>query len=166
MRRAIFAVLHAFHLLREGATPNGPLVQTADGALWGTTQIGGANIGGAIFRLRTDGVLEVMHSFDFLDGITPTAGLMLAADGSLWGTTSYNGLGNSGTVFRIDQAGNFAVVRNFGDQGGAGTHTARAPGAESRRQRVGHDLVHPRSTARPPAAAARSSGLRPTARSR
>jgi uncharacterized repeat protein (TIGR03803 family) len=115
-------VLHAFEVNREGAMPNGPLVQTADGALWGTTQIGGKQFGGAVFRLRTDGFLEVMHSFDFLDGITPTAGLMLAADGSLWGTTSYNGLGNSGTVFRIDQKGNFSVVRNFGDQGGAGTH--------------------------------------------
>ena len=116
------AVLHAFQIDREGATPNGPLVQTADGALWGTTQIGGKDAGGAIFRLRTDGFLEVMHSFEFLDGGTPTAGLMLAADGSLWGTTSYLGLGNSGTVFRIDQQGKFSVVRNFGDQGGAGTH--------------------------------------------
>jgi len=115
-------VLHAFAINRDGASPNGGLVQTADGALWGTSQIGGKLGNGVVFRLRTDGFLEVMHDFDFLDGYTPTAGLMLAADGSLWGTTSYGGLGNSGSVFRIDQKGGFSVVHNFGDLPGNGTH--------------------------------------------
>jgi uncharacterized repeat protein (TIGR03803 family) len=48
-----FTVLHRFHdSPLDGAAPVGPLVQGSDGALYGTTEAGGANRLGAVFRLQ------------------------------------------------------------------------------------------------------------------
>src|SRR5437667_2747588 len=100
--------------------PRAPLVQGTDGAFYGTTVEGGVpNIGGAfgsgtVFKVTTDGVVTILHSFDFdNDGGYPEGGLTLGNDGSFYGTTSYAGPATSGTFFRITTNGIFTRLASF-----------------------------------------------------
>jgi uncharacterized protein (TIGR03437 family) len=82
----------------DGTTPAG-LIQASDGNLYGTTQYGGANDYGTVFRITTGGTLTTLYSFTGADGSSPKAGVIQASDGNLYGTTeSANG---GGTVFRL-----------------------------------------------------------------
>ena len=71
----------------DGKTPNGRLVQADDGNLYGTTNTGGANGYGTVFRLTRGGALTTLYSFcaqtNCADGEYPTAGLIQAIDGNL-----------------------------------------------------------------------------------
>jgi uncharacterized repeat protein (TIGR03803 family) len=46
-----------------GATPNSPLVQGLDGDFYGTTNSGGANQEGTLFKITAAGTLTTLHSF-------------------------------------------------------------------------------------------------------
>jgi uncharacterized repeat protein (TIGR03803 family) len=98
--------LHAFTGGDDGGFPIGPLIQGSDGNLYGTTSLGGAFNGGAIFRVTLDGVLTVLHSFGETpaDGVNPTAGLLQGRDGNLYGTTTAGGSFNRGIAFRLNIA--------------------------------------------------------------
>jgi uncharacterized repeat protein (TIGR03803 family) len=122
-----YSVLHVFNRSdpQNGASPNigtlsgcAGLIQGADGALYGTTQVGGASQLGTVFTLNTDGSgFTLLHSFSGqTDGATPYAGLLLGQDGMLYGTTTYgDALGDKdGVVFRMNTDGtNFQVVHHF-----------------------------------------------------
>jgi uncharacterized repeat protein (TIGR03803 family) len=90
-----------------------PLVQGADGALYGTTSFGGTSNQGVEFRLALDGTSTVMHSFSGPDGMFPQWGLVLARDGNFYGTAVSGGSGNGGTVFRLSPAGSFTTQYSF-----------------------------------------------------
>jgi uncharacterized repeat protein (TIGR03803 family) len=93
------------HFSPDGLTPQGRLVQGADGALYGTASQGGINDGGTIFRVTTDGQFSVLYSFDpssLARGFSPSAGLILASDGYFYGTTNGGGDNDDGIVFRFD----------------------------------------------------------------
>src|SRR5215469_7173422 len=64
------------------------LVQGADGNLYGTTVLGGANNLGTAFRMTPEGTLTTLHNFDQTEG-SPDAGLLLGVDGNFYGTTGY-----------------------------------------------------------------------------
>ena len=70
----------------NGADPAGPLVQGADGNLYGTTNRGGAAALGTIFEVTPGGTLTTLHSFSgaLADG-SPEAGLTLAEQPSAIG---------------------------------------------------------------------------------
>src|SRR5580692_1610353 len=60
--------LHSFDST-DGYTPGyGPLVQAANGNFYGTTQSGGANGGGAVFSITSEGTLTLLHSSAYTDG--------------------------------------------------------------------------------------------------
>jgi uncharacterized repeat protein (TIGR03803 family) len=105
----------------DGATPNG-LVQGTDGLLYGTTQAGGANSFGTIFRMTPNGELATLFSFTGAgDGGYPVAALLQGADGDFYGTASAGGTGGGwGTVFKITPAGAFSTLHSFagGTDGG------------------------------------------------
>lgn len=126
-----FAMLHPFGIGNDGQGPQSPLIQGADGALYGTTTLGGASAqGGAsglgtVFKIQTDGSGEtVLHSFMPAggDGQLPyTAGLVQGKDGTLYGTTQQGGAtangANSGfgTVFKLNPDGaGYAILHDFG----------------------------------------------------
>jgi uncharacterized repeat protein (TIGR03803 family) len=102
--------LYSFKCALGGSWPkaNGPLVEAADGSLWGTTTYGGAELVGSVFRWSPrEGFTEV-HSFAAFGetGRLPQAGLARGADGRLWGTTSSGPVGKqAGLVFRVDGGG-------------------------------------------------------------
>jgi uncharacterized repeat protein (TIGR03803 family) len=90
----------------DGAYPQGALVQTANGDLYGTTGIGGANgAGGTIFKITPTGSQTTLYSFcaqsGCADGEYPTAGLIQGTNGKFYGTTYFGGADNFGTVFAL-----------------------------------------------------------------
>ncbi len=93
----------------DGGVPNSRLVQGPDGAIYGTTQQGGVNDKGVVFRITLGGSYSVVHTFcsaaECADGSAPLAGLSLAADGTFYGTTSTGGAHGDGVIFSMTTAG-------------------------------------------------------------
>jgi uncharacterized repeat protein (TIGR03803 family) len=86
----------------DGANPVAGLVQANDGNLYGTTEFGGTNTEGTVFRITASGALTPLYSFTAgHDGKFPVAGLVQASDGNLYGTAEEGGTNNLGTIFRI-----------------------------------------------------------------
>jgi uncharacterized repeat protein (TIGR03803 family) len=121
-------VLHSFNGT-DGKWPNGSLVRTANGTLYGTTSSGGdpnchgGSGCGTVFKLRSDGTFQVLHTFGGDDGDGPMAGLVRDKAGNLYGTASEGGDYNCsfygcGLVFKVDAAGRYSVVHTF--EGGDG----------------------------------------------
>jgi uncharacterized repeat protein (TIGR03803 family) len=119
-----YAVLYNFqgYLGDDGSFPTARLLQGRDGALYGTTELGGFAIGysgeGTVFALKTDGTgYTVLHSFagSPYDGAGPEAGLVQGSDGALYGTT-YS------TVFKMNPDGSgWTVLHTFGVSPGDGS---------------------------------------------
>lgn len=121
---ASFTVLHSFGG-PEGETPAAPLVQGADGSLYGVTAHGGdftvlpPDGGGTVFRLDANGNVTTLHAFSGPEGAVPN-GLIQGRDGFLYGTAAYGGqpsisplLPGYGTVFRMNAAGTVTVLHVF-----------------------------------------------------
>ena len=100
------------------------LVQGRDGNFYGTTESGGVNNQGIVFRVSADGKLTTLYNFcsqaNCPDGASPYAGLTLASDGNFYGTTEGGGNDNCnppfygcGTVFRITPAGTLTTLHTF-----------------------------------------------------
>ena len=98
-----FELLRAFDGVQGDVRhPCGSLVEGADGAIYGTTERGGANDRGALFKLNKDGGdYAVLASFDSTIGAYPRGGVVLGPNNSLYGTTDQGGATGSGTVFRF-----------------------------------------------------------------
>lgn len=94
-----------------GANPGSKLHYHTDGTLWGTTNGGGYNGNGTVFRYNpTTGVFTHIASFT-IAGAAPMGVLTTGADGFIWGTTSG---GSNGTLFKIDPAtGLLTTVKIF-----------------------------------------------------
>lgn len=100
--------LHSFCAVNgcpDGANPVAPLIQATDGNFYGTTQFGGANNGGTVFRITPGGTQTTLYSFcaqaGCADGQSPYAGLFQGTDGNLYGTTYQGGAAGKGTVFKL-----------------------------------------------------------------
>jgi len=74
----------------DGNTPSGPLVQdnNFDGNYYGVTYTGGANNGGAIYKITALGAKSIVYSFPNSTGYdNPTGPLVMDSSGNLYGTT-------------------------------------------------------------------------------
>jgi uncharacterized repeat protein (TIGR03803 family) len=108
-------VIYDFKDGNDGDGPIGGLLMDAKGALYGTTENGGAMNDGTVFRLlppKTAGGKwreSALYSFcakaNCADGAHPVAGLALGKKGVLYGTTQFGGTGafgaNEGTAFQL-----------------------------------------------------------------
>lgn len=113
-----FRTLHSFDNT-DGANPfYFSLVQGSNGDLYGTTELGGANGDGTVFKITPAGKLTTLHSFDYTDGAGPYAGLVVASNGDFYGTTTFGGANGDGTVFKITSAGTLTTLYNFCSQAG------------------------------------------------
>jgi len=119
-----FTVLHSFNFFDgEGIEPGAGLVQAADGHLYGTTSLGGANQKGTIFKITPSGAFTTLYSFHETDGESPN-GLVQATNGDFYGTTNGGGIGGYGTVFKITPAGTLTTIHNFNMIDGAYPYAA------------------------------------------
>ncbi len=119
----------------DGAVPLGPLLHRSDGALLGTTLLGGAANRGTVFSLSPGGTLTTLHTFagGAGDGAYPRAALTRGPDGALYGTTTAGGRLDFGTIFRIAPNGAYAVIYQFaGGMDGGHPDTPLTVGADGR----------------------------------
>jgi uncharacterized repeat protein (TIGR03803 family) len=108
---------------RTGSEPFGGLVSDGAGALWGTTQAGGADDRGTVFKVDVStGALTTLAEFSG-EG-APVAGgrpsTALVSDGNFfWGTTEVGGGSDLGTIFKIHKTtGQLNTVVEFTGDGG------------------------------------------------
>ena len=95
------------------------IIRGRDGYLYGTSEAGGSNGLGTIFRLDPDGSnLTIIHECTTAtaptDGKIPLGAMVQGMDGTLYGTMSDGGPHN-GVLFRITQAGEYQVLHTFSD---------------------------------------------------
>jgi uncharacterized repeat protein (TIGR03803 family) len=114
--------LYSFTGGADGSQPLSDLIVDPAGNLYGTTQGGGANGAGVVFKVTPAGQETVLYSFSGgADGYQPYAGLVRDAAGNLYGTTlaggSASGFAGNGVVFKLDPAGHLTVLHTF--SGGA-----------------------------------------------
>jgi uncharacterized repeat protein (TIGR03803 family) len=106
----------------DGEEPYAGLVQATNGDFYGTTQSGGANFVGTVFRITPDGMLTTLYSFcsqsGCTDGENPRAALVQAANGDFYGTAYLGGANNGGTVFKITPSGTLTTLYSFCSQSG------------------------------------------------
>jgi uncharacterized repeat protein (TIGR03803 family) len=123
-------ILHTF-AGPDGDGPRAEPVLASDGSLYGTTEFGGANGDGVVYRLTADGEFSVLYSFGGGDdGEYPIARLTLGTDGNLYGSTSSGGSSSCGTLFEISTTGEFRTLYAFSGQDGCEPH---APVTETER---------------------------------
>lgn len=120
-----YAVLRSFTTnSADGDEPWGALVEGRDGALYGTTRLGGTSAAGTVFKLNKDGSgYTVLRRFTGTggDGLRPCGKLVEGTDGALYGTTQSGGTSGRGTVFKLNPDGTgYAVVHRFASTGGDG----------------------------------------------
>jgi uncharacterized repeat protein (TIGR03803 family) len=113
-----YSVLHNFKGTPDGAQPYAGLLQGSDGALYGTTRVGGVANRGSIFKLNPDGGNYTnLYSFNNTpDGNQPFGSLTQDPGDVIYGTTSAGGLNGNGTVFKINPDGSgYQVLYSFGN---------------------------------------------------
>jgi uncharacterized repeat protein (TIGR03803 family) len=93
-----------------GCNPIAPLVQAADGNLYGTTQYGGTYNTGTVFKMTLSGTVTLLHSFDNAYYYLPQAALNQGSDTNFYGTTPAGGTSKAGLVFKITPKGVFTVL--------------------------------------------------------
>jgi uncharacterized repeat protein (TIGR03803 family) len=111
-----FAELYSFRG-PDGSAPVGELHLATNGALYGTTNSGGANGLGTVYRLDANGALTTLHHFSGTDGSNPLGGVAGGPDGSLYGLGNGGGANGFGVFYRIGLDGEFEVRHNFGGPG-------------------------------------------------
>ena len=101
--------------------PTSGFIDDGAGKLWGTSQFGGANDLGTIYRCDpATGAIAVQFSFAGGNGRLPSGPLVMGAPGVFYGTTSRGGMVDAGTVFGFDSAtGTLTTVVDFTGLSGA-----------------------------------------------
>jgi uncharacterized repeat protein (TIGR03803 family) len=118
-------VIHMFAGRADGLFPYASLIFDSAGNLYGTTQQGGTQNGGIVFKLSPNGdgtwTKTSIHNFAGpKDGKQPIANLTMDASGNLFGTTLVGGTNAYGTVFELSPSGSSwteTVLYNFADNG-------------------------------------------------
>jgi uncharacterized repeat protein (TIGR03803 family) len=105
-----------------------------DGDLYGTTQSGGGQQAGAVFKITLSGKLTTLYSFcaqaNCTDGEQPIADLVQGTDGMFYGTTLQGGANSSGTVFGITPSGVFTTLHSFSGADGESPASALLEGPD------------------------------------
>lgn len=106
--------LHVFTGGADGGNPAAALLQTSDGAFYGTTYFGGVNSAGTVFKITSTGSLTTLHSFaGAAEGSGPQGTLIQGTDGNFYGTTTFGGPNSSGTIFKMTSSGTLTVLYAF-----------------------------------------------------
>lgn len=115
----LFSPLYEFTGGGDGGKPIGGVVIGPNGALYGTTQLGGQDNNGIVFSLAPPPSMncrstqcywneKILHTFTGSpDGFNPwTENLVFDAAGDIYGTTGNGGASGAGTAFELTPSGN------------------------------------------------------------
>jgi uncharacterized repeat protein (TIGR03803 family) len=100
-------VLQSYAGTVDRSFPRGALISDEFGALYGTTEQGGAAQIGLVFKLmpprhgETAWTSTVLHTFAGEDGTAPEGALVLDPCGALYGVVLTGGSGGAGAVFKL-----------------------------------------------------------------
>ena len=118
-----FTAIYHFNGAASGSSPNGSLVYTSTGKLYGATFAGGANSLGTFFEYNiTTSSFSKKFDFDGVNnGATPFASTpLLATNGKIYSLTKNGGLANDGVLYEYNIATNVVSKKvdfNFGIDG-------------------------------------------------
>jgi uncharacterized repeat protein (TIGR03803 family) len=107
----------------DGIYPDAGPIQSLRGDFYGTTAGDGHTFRGTVYKIATDGVFTVLHTFDWTDGASPRVPLVQGTDYYLYGTTVGGGQSSKGTIFRVSPSGDFKVLVNFNGMNGNSPYT-------------------------------------------
>jgi uncharacterized repeat protein (TIGR03803 family) len=110
-------ILATFTSDTDGQYPVAPVTQGNDGNFYGSTDNGGANNVGTLFRMTPAGKITYLHDFNQTadGGDHPTFQLMQASDGNLYAPTNgcaTNGCGTA-NLFRLTLKGHYTTLYVF-----------------------------------------------------
>jgi len=91
----------------DGRVPDASVTEIA-GVLYGTTEGGGFDDFGVLYRINRDGTdYRVLHEFTAqnAEGYSPTSPPIEGPDGALYGTTYFGGPEDTGSIYRIKKDG-------------------------------------------------------------
>ena len=95
-------VLYSFTGGNDGSSPYAGLIMDKKGNLYSTTDKGGADGFGTVFKLTSNDTETVLYSFTGgSDGRHPLAGLIMDKKDNLYGTTFGGGPDGVGVVFKL-----------------------------------------------------------------
>jgi uncharacterized repeat protein (TIGR03803 family) len=99
----------------DGSESDVGLVEGTNGILYGTTEHGGPNSWGAVFKITLAGALSTLYGFGVENGSAsdPASPLVQANNGAYYGTTSGGGVNGSGSIFSITAAGSLTTRHSF-----------------------------------------------------
>ena len=109
--------------------PHALLTMDGAGNFYGTTDTGGRNNTGAVFKVSASGAESVLYSFGTISGTdprTPETALIMDGAGNLYGTTLDGGANKTGTVFEITASGAESVLYSFGSTSGTDARNPHA----------------------------------------
>ena len=110
-----YAVVRHFQVGVDGRAPSGPLVDGRDGYFYGVCEAGGANAGGTVFLVASDGSnYRTLQNFSAPDGTAPGGRLLVATNGAIYGVAREGAASVLGSVWRMNRDGSqFKVLRAF-----------------------------------------------------
>jgi len=101
--------------------PYSPLIQGADGNLYGTTGgFSGPNALGTAYQVTPAGDLTTLYNFCALkgcgDGAYPSGGIVQAGNGNFYGVTYRGGAVDAGIIYELTPAGKLTTMYSFCSQ--------------------------------------------------
>lgn len=121
-------LLYTFTGGLDGGNPESPLVQGTNGALFGTTTMGGTNGNGTFFAISTSG--QFTNLVSFASNSSPSGRLAEGVDGNFYGTTLQGGVSNFGVGFKITPAGELTILNSFTGSNGSTCETGLVVGSD------------------------------------
>jgi len=98
----------------DGAYARGGVALGFDGNLYGTTNGGGKNSAGTVFKVTPTGTLTTLWNFaNGTDESVPIFPLLQAQDGNLYGVSLGQYNGQYGAFFKVSSTGVFSVLHDF-----------------------------------------------------
>jgi len=105
---------------KDGGYPLGGVMLGFDGNLYGTTQGGGSNAAGTVFKVTPGGTLTKLHDFvNQSDDSVPVFPLLQGQDGNVYGVSVGQYVGQYGAFYKITPSDVFTAPLDFDYNHGA-----------------------------------------------
>jgi uncharacterized repeat protein (TIGR03803 family) len=111
---SVYSDIHDFGDGTDGQNPSASIAFDSSGNLIGTTDNGGLNSAGTIWKITSGGTYSDIHDFGVgLDGQNPTGSPTFDSHGNFFGTASNGGGAGYGMVWEISSSGTYSDVYDF-----------------------------------------------------